>query len=169
MAKKPFKKKHFKKLRKLTRLREVLEHAIEFERNARDFYLDLAPKVNKSIRYIVEDLIEEEKAHIELFKGFLAQSSLQHDLDIEVETPASDRKFTDCIHTPKLGDNPDDQTVLQYALKREQIAMEQYRALAEEALEGRLKDLFTFLANEEQEHKNELEALYYEIIHSGGV
>jgi len=47
--------------------------------------------------------------------------------------------------------------------------MEQYRALAEEAPEGRLKDLFTFLANEEQEHKNELEALYYEIIHSGGV
>lgn len=156
-------------MRKLTRLREVLEHAIEFERTALDFYLDLAPKVSKSIRYIVEDLVQEEQAHIALFEGFLAQTRLQHDLDIEVETPASDRKFTDCVHVPDLGEHPDDQTVLQYALKREQIAMEQYRALAEEAPAGRLKDLFQFLANEEAEHKNELEMLYYEIVHSGGV
>ena len=29
--------------------------------------------------------------------------------------------------------------------------------------------LFKFLANEELEHKNELEKLYYEIVHNGGV
>ena len=34
---------------------------------------------------------------------------------------------------------------------------------------GPVHDLFLFLANEETKHKNELEAIYYEIVHSGGV
>jgi rubrerythrin len=70
---------------------------------------------------------------------------------------------------PDLGKNPDDQTVLQYALMREQAAMEQYTALAESTPSGPIQDLFQFLANEETKHKNELEAIYYEVVHSGGV
>ncbi len=162
-------KKRFKKLKSLTSLREVLEVAIEFERTARDFYADLAPKVSKDMRYLIEELATEEQEHVELFKVLLERADLEQDLEIEVERPASDRKFSDCIHVPDLGENPDDQTVLQYALSREQTAMEQYTTLAEETPPGPLHDLFQFLANEELEHKNELEAIYYEIIHSGGV
>lgn len=162
-------KKRFKKLKSLTSLREVLEVAIEFERTARDFYTDLAPKVSKDMRYLVEELAAEEQEHVEMFKVLLERADLEHDLEIKVERPASDRKFSDCIHVPNLGENPDDQTVLQYALSREQTAMEQYTTLAEETPPGPLHDLFQFLANEEMEHKNELEAIYYEIIHSGGV
>lgn len=169
MAKKHFKKKHFKKMGKLTSLREVLEMALKFERTAWDFYTDLAPKVSKSIRYLVEDLIQEEQEHVELFKKMLERVDMEHDLELEVERPANDRRFSDCIHVPDLGENPDDQTVLQYALKREHIAMVQYTILAEETPPGPLHDLFQFLANEVTEHKNELEAVYYEIIHSGGV
>jgi len=87
----------------------------------------------------------------------------------EIERPASDRKFSDCVHLPDLGEAPDDQSVLQYALMREHAAMEQYRALALETPAGPLKDLFQYLANEETKHKNELEAVYYETVHSGGV
>ncbi len=46
---------------------------------------------------------------------------------------------------------------------------EQYQSLAETAPDGALRDLFRFLAKEETEHKNELEKLYYEVVHSGGV
>jgi rubrerythrin len=162
-------KRHYHNLKSLTSLREVLEVAIKFERTARDFYTDLSPKVSKHIRYIVEELAQEEQEHIELFKKLLERTDLEQDLELKVEIPASDRKFSDCIHVPDLGENPDDQTVLQYALKREHTAMEQYTTLAEETPPGPLHDLFQFLANEETEHKNELEAIYYEIIHSGGV
>ena len=48
----------------------------------------------------------------------------------------------------------DDQAVLQYALMREHVAMEQYQSLAETAPDGPIKDLFIFLANEETKHKN---------------
>ncbi len=86
-----------------------------------------------------------------------------------VATPASDSRFSDAIQLPELGEAPDDQEVLQYALGREQAAMEQYRSLAESTAPGPIKDLFNFLADEETQHKTELEKLYYEIVHSGGV
>ena len=159
----------YHQMKDLTSLREVLELATKFEITARDFYTDLASKVSKDMRYLVEELAAEEQEHVELFSDMLKRKDLANTLDIKVERPASDRKFSDCVHVPDLGENPDDQTVLQYALKREQIAMEQYRTLAEETEPGPLHDLFQFLANEEAEHKNELEVLYYEIVHSGGV
>ncbi len=68
-----------------------------------------------------------------------------------------------------LGENPEDQAVLQYVLMREHAAMEQYTALAKSSQLGAIQVLFEFLANEETRHKNELERIYYEIVHSGGV
>ncbi len=58
---------------------------------------------------------------------------------------------------------------MQYALKRGHAAMEQYAELAESTEPGPIKDVFRFLANEETKHKNELEKLYYEVVHNGGV
>jgi len=159
----------YDRLKPLTTLQEVLEVATEFERTARDFYADLAPKVSKQIRYVVEELAEEEQQHFDLFKEMAKRQDLERVLQTEIERPVSDRKFSDCIHVPDLGDKPDDQTVLQYALMREHAAMEQYQALLNDTPAGPLRDLFEFLANEETKHKNELEALYYEIVHSGGV
>jgi rubrerythrin len=71
--------------------------------------------------------------------------------------------------TPDLGDKPDDQAVLQYAMGREHLAMSHYRALADSTAAGPIKELFEYLANEEAKHKEELEKLYYETVHSGGV
>jgi rubrerythrin len=70
---------------------------------------------------------------------------------------------------PDLGPHPDDQAVLQYAMGREHLAMSHYRSLAEGTEPGPIKDLFAYLANEEAKHKEELEKLYYETVHAGGV
>ncbi|MEW8664842.1 MAG: ferritin family protein, partial [Candidatus Thiodiazotropha sp.] len=150
-------------------LSEILEVAIEFERTARDFYNDLIPKVSKQIRYLVEELAEEEQRHFDLFNELKSRPDIEQHIQAMVDTPASDKRFSDCIHLPDLGDKPDDQAVLQYALGREHAAMEQYHALAESTEPGPIKDLFLYLANEETLHKNQLERLYYETIHSGGV
>jgi rubrerythrin len=157
------------KLKSLTNLRDVLAVATEFERTARDFYRDLAPKVSKNIRWLVEDLVTEEQQHFDLFSGLASRADVEAVLATEIERPASDRKFSDCIHLPDLGEAPDDQAVLQYALAREHAAMEQYGALAEASPPGPLQDVFRYLANEETKHKNELEAVYYQVVHSGGV
>lgn len=157
------------RLQSKTTLKEILEVATEFERTARDFYTDLIPKVHKSIRYLVEELATEEQEHYDLFTQMAARDDLEQQLKAEVERPASDHKFSDCIHLPDLGEQPDDQAVLQYALRREHAAMEQYHALAQGTEAGPIHDLFLYLANEETKHKNELEKLYYATVHSGGV
>ena len=157
------------RLQSKTTLKEILEVATEFERTARNFYTDLIPKVHKSIRYLVEELAAEEQGHYDLFTQMAARDDLEQQLKAEVERPASDHKFSDCIHLPDLGEQPDDQAVLQYALRREHAAMEQYHALAQGTEAGPIHDLFLYLANEETKHKNELEKLYYATVHSGGV
>ena len=157
------------RLKSKVSLKEILEVAIEFEQTARDFYADLIPKVGKNIRYLVEELAEEEQQHYDLFSQMAARDDLEQQLKSDIERPVNDHKFSDCVHLPDLGEAPDDQTVLQYALMREHAAMEQYHALAKSTPPGPIHDLFLFLANEETKHKNELEKIYYELVHSGGV
>jgi rubrerythrin len=148
---------------------EILDTAVSFERTARDFYRDLAPKVSKRIRWLVDELAEEEQRHFDLFSELMKRGDIAAQVQAKIATPAADHRFSDCIHLPDLGDNPDDQAVLQYALGREHAAMEQYSELAATTDPGPIRDLFTFLAAEETEHKAELEKLYYQIVHSGGV
>jgi rubrerythrin len=72
------------------------------------------------------------------------------------------------LHLPNLGEQPDDQAVLQYAMGREHAAMQHYGELAETMPAGSIRDLFQFLASEETKHKLELEKIYYATIHRGG-
>ena len=162
-------KSGYERLQSKKTLAEILEVAIEFEKTARDFYTALIPKVSKQIRYLVEELASEEQQHYDLFTQLKARPDLDQQVKTLVEVPASDKRFSDAILLPDLGEKPDDQAVLQYALGREHAAMEQYRSLAENTAEGPIRDLFEYLANEETLHKNQLEKLYYETIHSGGV
>lgn len=162
-------KSGYERLQSKKTLGEILEVAIEFEKTARDFYTGLIPKVSKQIRYLVEELAQEEQQHYDLFSQLKARPDLEQQVKELVEVPASDKRFSDAILLPDLGERPDDQAVLQYALGREHAAMEQYRSLAENTAEGPVRDLFEYLANEETLHKNQLEKLYYETIHSGGV
>jgi rubrerythrin len=159
----------YERLKSKKSLKEILEVATEFERTARDFYTDLIPRVSKQIRYLVEELAREEQGHYDLFTALAKNPEIEEQILQEVATPASDHRFSDAIHLPDLGEKPDDQAVLQYAMGREHAAMEQYTALAMSAAPGPIKDLFFYLANEETKHKTELEKVYYETIHSGGV
>jgi len=156
------------RLRGKTTMREILEVATGFEASARDFYTALIPKVSKRIRYLVEELAAEETAHFNLFSALSQRADIADQVKVEIERTASDSKFSDCLHVPSLGDQPDDQAVLQYAMGREHAAMQHYGELAETTPAGPIRELFIYLASEETKHKLELEKLYYETIHRGG-
>jgi len=155
-------------LRSKTTLREILEVATGFEESARNFYKDLTPKVSKRIRYLVEELAAEEQQHFDLFSALSQRADLAEQVKTEIQRTAADSKFSDCLHLPDLGPNPDDQSVLQYAMGREHAAMTHYGELAKTTPAGPIRDLFVYLASEETKHKLELEKLYYETIHRGG-
>ncbi|RMD70956.1 MAG: rubrerythrin [Gammaproteobacteria bacterium] len=170
MAKKPAPEggRSYQRLKEMKSLGEILETAMAFEKTARDFYRDLAKKVSKPLRELVEELAQEEVRHYELFKSLKDNPDVQSHIQESIKAPPSDHRFSDYVQIPDLGEHPDDQAVLQYAMGREQAAMEQYSALAEEVPEGPLRDLFRFLAAEELKHKSELEKRYYELVYRGG-
>ena len=159
----------YERIKAKTSLKEILEVACSFEASARDFYTDLIPKVSKNFRWLAEELAKEEQGHYDLLSGLAARKDIADQIKAEVRTPASNTKFSDAVHLPDLGPKPDDQAVLQFAMGREHIAMEHYQSLAESTEDGPIKELFVFLANEETKHKAELEKLYYETVHAGGV
>jgi len=158
----------YERIRSKKTLGEILEVATSFEKSAFDFYTALIPKVSKNLRYLVEEIAAEEQTHYELFTRLAKNPDIESQVQEEIKTPAEDRRFSDFVHLPDLGDSPDDQTILQYALGREDAAMKHYRELAETTEPGPIHDLFEYLAKEETLHKQELEKQYYEIVHSGG-
>jgi len=158
----------YERIRSKKTLGEILEVATSFEQAAVNFYTALVPKVSKNLRYLVEELAAEEQAHYELFTKLANNPDIEPQVQNEIKTPAEDRRFSDFVQLPDLGDSPDDQTILQYALGWEDAAMKQYRELAESTAPGPIHDLFEYLAKEETLHKQELEKQYYEIVYSGG-
>jgi rubrerythrin len=159
----------YQRIKSKKTLEEILEVATSFEKAARDFYTDLIPKVSKNVRWLVADLANEEQGHYDRFTELRECSDIAEQIKAEVRTPVTDGKFSDAVHLPDLGDKPDDQAVLQYAMAREHLAMQHYRELADNTEPGPIKALFEYLANEEAMHKEDLEKLYYETVHSGGV
>jgi rubrerythrin len=159
----------YERIKSMTTLEDVLKVATTFEESARDFYKNLIPKVSKNFRWLAEELAKEEQGHYDLFTALSARDDIEEAIQQEVERPVTDGKFADAVMTPDLGDKPDDQAVLQYAMGREHLAMTHYRSLADSTAPGPIQELFEYLANEEAKHKEELEKLYYETVHSGGV
>lgn len=158
----------YERIRSKKTLGEILEVATSFEKAAFDFYTALAPKVSKNLRYLVEELAAEEKEHFDLFEKLAKDPAIEQQIQERIQVPVEDHRFSDYIQLPDLGDKPDDQAILQYAVGREDAAMKQYRELADSTQPGPLHDLFEYLANEETKHKRELEKLYYETVYSGG-
>ncbi len=158
----------YERIRAKKTVGEILGVATEFEHKAHQFYTALIPKVRKNLRYLVEELAAEEKTHHELFQRLAEDPGIQQQIQARIQTPVEDHRFSDYVHLPELGDDPDDQAVLQYALGREDAAMKQYRELAQSAPEGPIRQLFEYLANEETEHKRELEKKYYALVFGGG-
>jgi rubrerythrin len=156
-------------LKEQTTLKAVLDTASEFEKTAYEFYHALQTRVGKPLRPLVEELVKEEQRHYALFQELSLRPDVQQRIADQIKRPASDHRFSDYVQGPALSECPDDQAILQYAMGREQAAMEQYSALADEAPAGVLRDTFRFLAQEELEHKKELEKRYGELVHSGGV
>jgi rubrerythrin len=159
----------YNRLKDSKSLGEILGVAMDFERTARDYYRSLATRVSKPLRGLVKDLAGEEQRHYDLFADLTASPHAREHIEDRIRTPANDHKFSDYVELPDLGEQPDDQAVLQYAMGREHAAMEQYAALALVTPEGPIRDLFSYLSQEELAHKAELEKRYYAMVYSTNV
>ena len=156
------------RLQQAKSLAEVLEVAILFEEAAANFYQLQLERVSKPLRWLLESLVDEERQHSAKLQALRDDPVFEEQLETRIEVSPVDPQFSDAIQIQALDEIVDDQAILQYALGREQLAMDQYRKLAEMTEEGVIQQLFQWLADEEVHHKGYLERRYYELVHRGG-
>jgi len=160
------KDKSSKKFKGKTTIGEILETAASFEEVAFKFYSSLKNKVSPPLRRLVQELADEENRHVELFKSLSQYPQVPEQLAQLIKTLPSDQHFSDYIEFPNLNEFSDDKAIIQYAIGREQAAMQQYMSLAKEMPPGPIQDLFRYLAHEELRHKRDLEKRYQELLSS---
>lgn len=135
---------------------EILDFAIQNEQNAADLYEHLAGKArSKAARSSFEQFAIEERGHK---AKLLAAKEGQY--QIGSFKPVQDLKIGDYLVQEDLGDDPDYQSMLIFAMKQEKAAFRLYSDLSERTDDPQLKGLLRSLAQEEAKHKLRFEVEY---------
>ncbi len=137
---------------------EILDFAIQNEQNAVDLYTSLAEKTKSPpVRAEFLQFAGEERGHrVKLEKVKNGRKLLGLDKQVQ------DLKIADYTVDVELGDDPDYQSILLFAMKQEKAAFRLYSTLAEMAPEPELKTMLLDLAQEEAKHKLKFEIEYDE-------
>ena len=144
----------------MTNVDEILDFAIQNEQDAVDLYTKLAATAKSAaIKKAFEQFAGEEAGHrkrleeVKNGKRLLGSAKAIQDL-----------KIGDYLVETKLGDDPDYQDVLIFAMHQEKAAFRLYSDLAAKTDDGELQKLFLELAQEEAKHKLRFEVEYDENI-----
>jgi len=137
---------------------EILDTAIELERQERAFYLDWAGRIrHPGAARLLEELAREEEAHEALFRGMRERKDFGELARGEVPP---DFHLADYLVTAPPGPESTPQDVLIHAIRTEQNAIDLYEAWASLYAGTDLEPLLDGLVEEERRHKARLEALY---------
>lgn len=149
-----------------TSIDDVVDFAIEKEREAADFYRSAAghesAQANKSV--FVEYADEEEK-HEKMLKEFKADKSAFDNYQFK---KIQDIKRADYLMDMEYSPGMSYHEVMRLAMKREEKAYKLYQKMAGSADSDQLKNIFEILANEELKHKSSLEGMYDDIVKETG-
>ena len=139
-------------------VKSVLKTAIEKEREAHEFYMDLYNLVEDTIaKDALLFLAEEETKHEEFLRNYLkgayGASALQLHEVIEYE-------IAEYLEIPDIEKGMETQDVYLVAAHRELNSYNFYKNLADIHPDGEVKDLLLKMANQELKHKEKVEYLY---------
>ena len=135
---------------------EILDFAIQNEQNAVDLYTSLAEKTKSpAARAEFIQFANEERGHrVKLEKVKSGRKMLGLDKAVQ------DLKISDYTVDVVLGDDPDYQSILLFAMKQEKAAFRLYSSLAALAPDSEIKAMLLDLAQEEAKHKLKFEIEY---------
>lgn len=140
-------------------LEKIFSVAIKREIKAHEFYKDVAAKVkNDDVKKVFEQLSAEEMTHMETLERLKADPTAA----MKFEAPP-DYKVAEATDTQELTLDMKPKDAITLAMKKEQEAVEFYRALSASTSEASIKAIFDNLANMELNHKARLENVFVEI------
>ncbi|MCL5991186.1 MAG: ferritin family protein [Bacteroidetes bacterium] len=139
---------------------DVIKFAIAREIEAAQFYKDMANKTKFDSNIVLFlELEKMELSHAKTLEDFKNEG-----WDNPEIPNIPDLKISDYMETPDVNEGMTYQDAIVLAMKREKAAAKLYSDLAKEFTDAETKNLFLRLANEESNHKFQLETLYDEDI-----
>ena len=143
----------------LSEYKDVIKFAMANEVEAQKFYADVAEKQrNKALKKMFLQFSEEEKKHREILKGIYVSNSIGDYFGEE-----TDYKVSDTVDEPELSIDMKPADAIALAMKKEEEAMLQYTALAEDCPDAEKKKVFLDLAAMERGHKRKMEDAFVDI------
>ena len=136
--------------------KKIISLAIEREVEADTFYRAVSDKAkDKNIKYIFNELSQEEQQHKRTLEGFLAKDPEKMHF-----SESKDYKIVDALPTPPLTADLKPVEGIEIAIKKELEAMQMYTQLANASADEAQKNIFLELASMERGHKSKLEDIY---------
>ena len=140
----------------LNTLPEIIQFAIDKEKNAQAFYRSAAGLSQyPGISSLFAELADEEQKHEKMLEDIGQGISLPESVG-----KAPDLKISDYLMDLTFYPQMKYQEVMILAMKNEEKSMKFYRAWSEKAAQEDHKKLFGHLAEEEAKHKYRLESIY---------
>ena len=137
---------------------EILDYAIDKEKEAVAFYNDLSKKESISaLAKTFKELAQEEAKHVKLLTNISKNQSAISSYELKKVT---DLKVSDYLVEMEYTEGMLMQDILVLAMKREEMAVKLYTNLAMGAVDQESAKLFKLLAQEEAKHKLTFERLY---------
>lgn len=137
----------------------LFDMAISREIEAYEFYCKVSERAqNSEVKIVFAQLSQEELGH----KNLLAQFKNDPAKIMKIQA-SPDYKVAEATELPALSAEMKPADAIALAMKKEQQAVEFYRALEQNAAEPELKATFANLANMELGHKHRLEHVFVQI------
>ena len=138
------------------RFKETIQFAIEREIESMDFYNKAGNMVKHSgTKDLFLEFMKQEEGHKKRLEGVLAGRILLGKID-----KIPDLKISDYLVEAELKPDIPFGDILRIAMKREERSVKLYTDLNEKTQDENLRNLFTFLVQEESKHKYYIEKIY---------
>ncbi len=143
-----------------TDLNEIIDFAIEREKEAAEFYESLAEEESMSgTREMLKEFADVEKVHQSMLEN-LKSGKVDETLAGYKLKWIPDMKRSDYVVDMAYQKGMAYNEILMIAMKREENALKLYNELLKKAESDEMKKVFKILCQEEAKHKLSLETLY---------
>ncbi len=138
------------------KFKEIIQFAIQREIESMDFYNQASKTVKHSgTRDLFLDFMKQEEGHKKKLEDVLAGKILLGKIE-----KIPNLKISDYLVEAELKPDISFADILRIAMKREERSVKLYTDLNEKNQDENLRNLFTFLIQEESKHKNYIEKIY---------
>ena len=146
-------------------IESILKKAANKEQGSYLIYKNIASRAKDvQIKTTLSKFAEEELKHKQAIEDFNIETLSSKEIEIEETSRQGISEYLTSTDEG-ISEVSDFNDILVYAAKREKKAFEFYSNMSKQVDDAELKKLFVWLAQEESKHKEDIEALFWEVIY----